>query len=130
MKNLRVKIFLVHINNLKEKEIIEIKSSRIFRDPSNDNINNTTYIRHALNKEQNNIFEEISDELEHQKQTCFIKRNNWIWKTEIYMELIDKMIEEGKGSIVLVPEISLTPQTIARFTARFQSKGSCPSQSP
>ena len=53
-----------YINNLKEKEIIEIKSSRIFRDPSNDNINNTTYIKHALNEEQNNILEEISDEFD------------------------------------------------------------------
>ncbi|WP_313567852.1 replication restart helicase PriA [Acetoanaerobium noterae] len=111
-----------YINNLKEKEIIEIKSSRIFRDSSNDNINNTTYIKHALNKEQNNIFEEISDELSTKNRPVLLKGITGSGKTEIYMELIDKMIKEGKGSIVLVPEISLTPQTIARFTARFKAK--------
>ncbi len=40
-------------------------------------------------------------------------------KTEIYMQLIEKMLSEGKSSIMLVPEISLTPQTIDRFIARF-----------
>lgn len=40
-------------------------------------------------------------------------------KTEIYLQLVDKTLREGKQAIVLVPEISLTPQTIARFEGRF-----------
>ncbi|KHD38015.1 primosome assembly protein PriA [Clostridium acetobutylicum] len=40
-------------------------------------------------------------------------------KTEIYMHLVKKMIEDNKQSIILVPEISLTPQMIERFKGRF-----------
>jgi primosomal protein N' (replication factor Y) len=40
-------------------------------------------------------------------------------KTEVYLHAIAEMLQAGKQSLVLVPEISLTPQTIARFRARF-----------
>lgn len=40
-------------------------------------------------------------------------------KTEIYMQLIESVIMEGKQAIVLVPEISLTPQIMERFISRF-----------
>ncbi len=40
-------------------------------------------------------------------------------KTEVYMELIEKLLQEGKESIVLVPEISLTEQIVSRFQKRF-----------
>ncbi|PTQ51748.1 MAG: Helicase PriA essential for oriC/DnaA-independent DNA replication [Brockia lithotrophica] len=40
-------------------------------------------------------------------------------KTEIYLQLIEEILSLGKGAIVLVPEISLTPLMVARFTARF-----------
>ena len=40
-------------------------------------------------------------------------------ETEIYLQLIEKMLRENKSSIMLVPEISLTPQTVDRFIARF-----------
>lgn len=43
-------------------------------------------------------------------------------KTEIYMRAIDKALRLGKQALVLVPEISLTPQTIRRFTGRFPGK--------
>jgi primosomal protein N' (replication factor Y) len=42
-------------------------------------------------------------------------------KTEVYLQAIAHALERGKGAIVLVPEISLTPQTVERFKARFSS---------
>ncbi|HEV8291183.1 MAG TPA: primosomal protein N', partial [Tepidisphaeraceae bacterium] len=41
-------------------------------------------------------------------------------KTEIYLRCIKQAVEMGKRAIVLVPEIALTPQTVRRFTARFE----------
>jgi primosomal protein N' (replication factor Y) (superfamily II helicase) len=42
-------------------------------------------------------------------------------KTEVYLQALAHTLEQGKGAIVLVPEISLTPQTVERFKARFSS---------
>ena len=42
-------------------------------------------------------------------------------KTEVYMELIDRVIHQGKTAIMLVPEISLTPQIVDRFVTKFGS---------
>lgn len=43
-------------------------------------------------------------------------------KTEVYMELIDRVIKKGKSAIMLVPEISLTPQIVDRFMTKFGSE--------
>lgn len=43
-------------------------------------------------------------------------------KTEVYLQSIAHALEQGRSSIILVPEISLTPQTVARFRARFGDK--------
>src|SRR5262245_10804268 len=42
-------------------------------------------------------------------------------KTEVYLQAIAHALKQGRGAIVLVPEISLTPQTVERFKARFSS---------
>ncbi len=44
-------------------------------------------------------------------------------KTEVYLRVLEKVLERGKSAIVLVPEISLTPQTAGRFVERFRSVG-------
>jgi primosomal protein N' (replication factor Y) (superfamily II helicase) len=43
-------------------------------------------------------------------------------KTEVYMQAMQKALDEGKSAIVLVPEVALTAQAIERFRARFQDK--------
>ena len=43
-------------------------------------------------------------------------------KTEIFLQVVEETINEGKEAIILVPEISLTPQTIERFVGRFKQK--------
>jgi primosomal protein N' (replication factor Y) len=43
-------------------------------------------------------------------------------KTEVYLAAISRALEHGRGVIVLVPEISLTPQTVARFAGRFPGR--------
>lgn len=43
-------------------------------------------------------------------------------KTEVYLQSIEKALQQGKGTIMLVPEISLTAQTIERFRSRFEGK--------
>ena len=44
-------------------------------------------------------------------------------KTEVYLRAIDEVIQAGKTALVLVPEISLTPQTVERFSSRFAPLG-------
>lgn len=43
-------------------------------------------------------------------------------KTEVFLQSIDHILEQGKTALVLVPEISLTPQMVSRFIARFDSR--------
>ncbi|WP_428035766.1 primosomal protein N' [Amphritea sp.] len=40
-------------------------------------------------------------------------------KTEVYLQAIEHFVRQGKQALILVPEIGLTPQTVARFKARF-----------
>jgi primosomal protein N' (replication factor Y) len=57
----------------------------------------------------------------HESRTFLLHGVTGSGKTEIYLQAIAHALEQGKGAIVLVPEISLTPQTVERFKARFSS---------
>lgn len=73
-----------------------------------------------LNNEQINAVEKISKSLLENIFKVFLLHGiTGSGKTEVYLQIIQKCIEQGKQAIVLVPEISLTPQTVARFKNRF-----------
>ena len=107
------------INSLKEKNLVEFKYEDFYRkSKSNFNYQNKDVV---LNEEQNHAIEKITSEMFNQeKKPYMIHGVTGSGKTEVYMEIIDYALKQGLDSIVLVPEISLTPQTIARFKNRFK----------
>jgi primosomal protein N' (replication factor Y) len=58
---------------------------------------------------------------QHPSRTFLLHGVTGSGKTEVYLQAISHALEQGKGAIVLVPEISLTPQTVERFKARFSA---------
>ncbi|MFH5831361.1 primosomal protein N' [Halalkalibaculum sp. DA3122] len=69
-----------------------------------------------LNKKQQQAFEAIENPLEEGNFSSFLLYGvTGSGKTEVYIHALKKALKQGKGGIVLVPEISLTPQTVRRF---------------
>lgn len=76
----------------------------------------------VLNGEQQSVYEEISASLFDGKCTHLIHGITGSGKTHIYMRLMDDVLAAGKSVLFMVPEISLTPQTLAKFYARYGEK--------
>lgn len=74
------------------------------------------YGKKIPNREQNYVIDKI---LNSDKKVFLIHGVTGSGKTEVYMNLVEDSIKEGKSSIILVPEIALTPQMIERFKGRF-----------
>ncbi len=73
-----------------------------------------------LNDDQRQVLDAILQPLREQHhETLLIHGVTGSGKTEVYIRAIDEVIQYGRQAIVLVPEISLTPQTRARFQSRF-----------
>jgi len=73
-----------------------------------------------LTKEQSRALAGITGGIERKEFGIFLLHGiTGSGKTEIYLQAISRVLDKGKGAIVLVPEISLTPQTSERFRARF-----------
>ncbi|MFH1479565.1 MAG: primosomal protein N' [Candidatus Omnitrophota bacterium] len=75
------------------------------------------------NKEQRDALASIKDCIDKKLHKVFLLHGvTGSGKTEVYLQSIQHALHLGRSSIVLVPEISLTPQTVARFKARFGDK--------
>ena len=105
------------LRKLEDKSLIEIAPKITERDPyANEQFVPTTPLK--LNPEQAKALENIMVE---SGRVFLLHGVTGSGKTEVYLQAIARALEDGKGSIVLVPEISLTPQTVERFKARFSS---------
>lgn len=73
----------------------------------------------CLSEEQQNAFDRMYAQYRSGGGVSLLYGITGSGKTSVFMQLIDRVREEGRGVIVMVPEISLTPQTIALFTGRY-----------
>jgi len=105
---------------LVKRGLVELREEAIVRDPHADEqfIATSNLI---LNQEQTHALKEIALALDSpEKARPFLLHGvTGSGKTEIYLQAIRAALERGHTAIVLVPEISLTPQTVERFKGRF-----------
>ena len=78
----------------------------------------TNYKKVSLTKEQNNIANKIISSF-NKSETFLLYGVTGSGKTEVYMYVIEEVLKLGKEAIMLVPEISLTPQIVGKFISRF-----------
>ena len=107
------------LKTLQNKEYIEIIEQEVERNPFiNKNIERTNKLK--LTPEQKEAFEKIEKEIKEENYKEFLLYGvTGSGKTEIYLQAIEEVLKKGKTAIVLVPEISLTPQMVDRFISRF-----------
>lgn len=75
---------------------------------------------HVPNEEQAKVLADINKCIEEGRHDVFLLHGiTGSGKTEIYLQAMESVLAKGKGGIMLVPEISLTPQTVERFKSRF-----------
>ena len=105
---------------LAKRGLIELREEAVERDPhADEQFIATTNLE--LNAEQALAVSKITDALAAPEtaKPILLHGVTGSGKTEIYLQAIRTALERGKSAIVLVPEISLTPQTVERFKSRF-----------
>lgn len=109
--------------SLEKKGLVSIKARARERDPFKI-LSETDTTELVLTDEQQQVLSEIREERRKDvPRPVLLHGVTGSGKTEIYLRLIDEVLQEGKQALVLVPEISLTPQTVDRFRKRFEHDG-------
>jgi len=132
------------VRKLEDRGLVEVAPQISERDPyAREHILPSQPL--ALNPAQEKALQQITEAMDAKRDACSVMREKTATtegasrithhasrtfllhgvtgsgKTEVYLQALAHALEKGQGAIVLVPEISLTPQTVERFKARFSS---------
>jgi len=104
---------LIQIGWIEEREGSCLRSSKFLPPPN-----------HRLNEAQQQAVDRVVSGLQNQKsfEAFLLQGITGSGKTEVYLGIIEAAIAQGKQALVLVPEIGLTPQMVARFEAQLQTQ--------
>ncbi len=110
------------VRTLKEKGYIALKEVEVKRNPVTEGVISETN-NFILTEEQKKALSAISVSLKEKRyEPCLLYGITGSGKTEVYLQSISYCLSLGRQAIMLVPEISLTPQTVERFYNRFGDK--------
>jgi len=107
-----------HLDKLAERGLVAFDTEEVWRDPLGDEV----FVPDTpppLTPEQAAVWGKVRDGLASPPSAFLLHGVTGSGKTEIYLRAVAEVVAQGRQAIVLVPEISLTPQTAHRFGARF-----------
>ncbi len=107
------------VKELIKKGILKEKEVEVYRDPYENRAFRKTEPLPLTDRQKKAITPVLAAIENKQHEVFMLYGVTGSGKTEIYLQSIQRVIEKGKESIVLVPEISLTPQMVKRFKERF-----------
>ena len=116
--NKKLNITLMVVRALEEQGVLALESEQVYRNP----IQNREYQEKEIvyTEEQQNAIDRFwRDYSQKQYGTYLVHGVTGSGKTEVYMEIIARVAAQGRQTIVLIPEIALTFQTVMRFYRRF-----------
>ena len=107
------------VKSLLRKNVVVSYEKKAYRRPY-EKYEKTDTAPIVLSEEQEKAYQELFSRFG-TGRTALLYGVTGSGKTSVYIKLIDQALAQGKGAIVMVPEISLTPQTLKRFYARYGS---------
>ena len=114
----KLNITMPVIRALEEQGVLSVESEQVFRNPVKGEKQEEQRIVYTA-EQQAAVDRFQSDYMNGIRQTYLIHGVTGSGKTEVYMEMIRTIVEQGKQAIVLIPEIALTYQTVMRFYRKF-----------
>ena len=117
----KLNVSKVVITALDKQGVVGVESEHVFRNPIKERERKWEPIEYTQ-EQQYAIDRFREDYLQGLRKTYLVYGVTGSGKTEVYMEMIARVIRDGKQAIVLIPEIALTYQTVMRFYRRFGNR--------